>query len=301
MRNLFTALLFWLLSGAGAAAVMIEDSRGAHEFNDPPERVVALTWSLVEQLLELDVVPVGVADVDGYRQWVARPPLPEDIVDVGLRQEPAIERIAELQPDLILASDDQLAFVPQLERIAPVLHFDAFRADHDNEKAARLVYRTLAKLFEREALAARRLTELDGRLDTLRREVHDHFEGAPPPVTIVRFIDQARLVIHGANAMPVHALEALGVKNAGPDEPTQWGIVFKRIEELGRHAPGAVLYVEPVPDADEIFSRPIWQAMPFVRSGQVGALPVTWTYGGAMSVGYLAEEIARALKDLPVQ
>jgi len=35
--------------------------------------------------------------------------------------------------------------------------------------------------------------------------------------------------------------------------------------------------------------------MPFVREGRLHALPPTWTYGGALSVGYLAQAIVEAL------
>jgi len=38
----------------------------------------------------------------------------------GLRQEPNVERLATLAPDLILASDQQVDLQPVLERIAPV-------------------------------------------------------------------------------------------------------------------------------------------------------------------------------------
>ena len=51
---------------------------------ETPRRIVSLSWALTEMLVELDVTPVGVADVDGYRQWVGQPALPEAVVGVGL-------------------------------------------------------------------------------------------------------------------------------------------------------------------------------------------------------------------------
>lgn len=299
MRLVLLGMLCLLASAASSAAAVITDSRGEHEFHAVPERVVALSWSLAEQVLELGITPVGIADVDGYTTWVVQPPIPEGVASLGLRQEPNLERIAELEPDVILVSDDQIGLVPQLERIAPVLHFDSFSAQHDNQERAREIFLELAELFGRQTLAHDKLAELDQRLGRLAEAIRHHFGATPPKVTIVRFLDTARLVIHGDNALPVAALEALGLENGYPLPATRWGITIKRVQDLGRVEDGHILYIEPFEQRDELFSSPLWNAMPFVRDGRVIALPSTWTYGGAMSVGYLADAIAEALLQLP--
>lgn len=294
-------VLLGLAAPAAAASVTVEDSRGPQTFAAPPERVVALSWSLAEQLVNLDVAPVGVADPEGYAEWVARPALPEDVAGVGLRQEPNLERIAELAPDVILISDDQHAFLEPLSRIAPVLHFETFRADHDNQQASRDTYLTLARLFDREALAAERLAARDARLDALRETVQAHFDGDPPPVTVVRFVDEARVLVYGGNAMSTFALEALGLENGFPQPDSKWGLSMMTLRDLAKVTEGVLLYIEPFPQADVLFAKPLWKALPVVRSGDVAALPTTWTYGGVFSVEYLAEAVADALLRLDTQ
>ena len=297
MRRFLVA--FFLVIGllpALAAGATVTDSRGEHEFEEVPRRVVALSWSLAEQMLELGVEPVAIADPEGYRTWVARPPLPEGVAGVGLRQEPNLERIAELAPDLILASDDQLSFVPALEQIAPLLHFRTFSAKHDNAEAARRTFRELARLFGREEIAERRLAELDAHLAGLRDRITEHYGDAPPPVAVIRLVDEGRVVIYGDNAMSSFALEALGLSNAFDLPPSQWGIAFRRIEDLARIPANAlVLNIGPFPQGEALFAKPLWQALPFVRAGRFRPLPPVWTYGGINSIGYLAEEIAAAL------
>jgi iron complex transport system substrate-binding protein len=95
--------------------------------------------------------------------------------------------------------------------------------------------------------------------------------------------------------MPAFALEALGLENATPLPPSKWGIAFRKVEELGHIREGIVLHIEPFHEAERLFATPLWQAMPFVREGRFRALPPVWTYGGAMSIGYLAEAIAAVL------
>lgn len=296
LRLLAVAVVVLLSVGpAAAAAVTVTDSRGAHTFAQPPQRVVALSWSLVEQVVELGVAPVGVADPAGYREWVVRPALPEAAVDVGLRQEPNVERIAALDPDVILVSDDQAPFVEQLERIAPVLHFETFSADHDNLEASRRTYLELATLLGREEVAHQRLAERDARLAALRAKVQAAFDGAPPAVAVVRFVDEARVRVYGGNAMSTFALEALGVEPALDLPASKWGLTQMSLRELAALDDGVLLYIEPFPQAEALFANPLWRAMPFVQAGRVAALPSTWTYGGLFSTVYLAEAIADAL------
>ena len=71
-----------------------------------PKRVVALEWDALENLVSLGVKPVGAADLRGYRTYVAVG-LPGGITDVGTRQEPSIERIAKLRPDLIVVPSNR--------------------------------------------------------------------------------------------------------------------------------------------------------------------------------------------------
>ena len=80
-RRLLTAMalspLLWQMNTAHAAAI-------------DPNRIVALEWLPVELLLALGIVPYGVADTINYRLWVSEPPLPDSVIDVGLRTEPTL-------------------------------------------------------------------------------------------------------------------------------------------------------------------------------------------------------------------
>lgn len=285
MRHVLIGLLFILFHPFGLHPVQAET----------PERVVALNWALAEVVLELDVVPVGIADVDGYRTWVRQPALPSDVVDLGLRNEPNLERLAALAPDLILASDQQADLVPRLERIAPVILFRSFDAAKDNAAVSRETVRELARILGREDLANERLTRLDAQIAAAGARVREHFNGQVPPILPIRFLTTETLRLHGANSMAKAAIDAMGLEHAAPGEPTGWGFVQQRVEDLAGFEEAIVLHIAPFPELEELQATRMWQFMPFVRESRHAEVRPVWTFGGAFSIGHLSEAFADAL------
>lgn len=294
-RLVEATLAIFLIAIGSASALTVEDDRGTVELDGPARRVVALSWAAVEQVVALDVAPLAIADVEGYRTWVARPALPDGVADVGLRNEPSLERIAELKPDLIIATDDQVDLVPQLERIAPVLYFKLFSADHNNFEAGKAAFLKVADALGKREEGEARLAALDNELQTLAARIDEVFDGNPPKVAPIRFVSTSIVRLYAENAMAVHAMKAIGLDHAWPQEATAWGIAQKRVEELAEIEDGVVIYIEPFDEGETLFAEPIWQFMPFVRSGQFTSIEPSWTYGGPISVGYLAQSITDAV------
>ncbi len=110
-------------AASGDAAIVVVDDRGENvELAAPAEKVVALEWNTAENLVALGVMPVGVADVEGYGDWVQSEPLDESVTDVGQRGEPSVDAIAGLAPDLVLTTTDlPESVIAQIEEFAPVL------------------------------------------------------------------------------------------------------------------------------------------------------------------------------------
>lgn len=284
--------------GAPARTVTVEDDLGPVDLEAPAQRVIALTWSTAEMVLGSGATPLAIADVEGYRTWVRRPELPEGVADVGLRNEPSLERIAELDPDLIIASDDQETLVPRLAEIAPVLFFDLFSREHDNFEAGREAFLTVAKAMGQEDEGRKRLAALDSDLADLKEKVSETFGEDRPKVTPIRFMTTATVRVYAENALATHALESVGLQHAWPQKASDWGIAHKKTEDLAAIEDGVVIYIEPFDEKEELFAQPLWKFMPFVRSGDFTSIPPVWTYGGPLSVGYLAGEMVDALMDL---
>lgn len=296
LKQLCALVLGLCLVFTASADITVTDSRGEQTFESVPERVVALNWSMAENLVELGIDPVGVADVPGYRRWVVQPELPESVVNVGKRSEPNMERIASLDPDVILLSTDQSGLADKMSRVAPVLFFDAFRKDHSNAEQAKTIFLELGRLFQREERARHQLAMLEARFIWLRGRLRDHFGEDLPAVVSVGFASPTVVRVFGTNGMPWYVLRQLGMESAMPQPASQWGQTQKEVadlNELGRD--DALLYFRPTVLAGDLLEKPLWNALPVVEAGRVAPVEPAWVYGGAMSLRYLAENMTDAL------
>ncbi len=300
MTRTLSLTLFWLLMtlSRSVTAIEIEDSVGSHRFTETPERVIALSWSAAENLIELGVKPLAIADVKGYNAWVVQPALPDGLKDVGARHQPSLERIARLKPDLIVVSSGQEAMIAKLKLIAPVLYFDDFRADHDNIAAARNTFLTLARLFKREEFAQQKLAEQNRAMMQMKRKVRSHFGGTPPSVDVVRLSDLSHVRIFDRNSLVHGALRALGLNESLQLPATNWGVSLHALTRLA-DSQGILMYIRPFPQEEKLFGLPLWQAMPFAQTNRVAGVDPAWTYGGISSRFYLAEHLTKALLELP--
>ncbi|WP_211224647.1 iron-siderophore ABC transporter substrate-binding protein [Oceanospirillum beijerinckii] len=278
----------------------IQDSEKQVYFERPPQRIAVLSWDLAEQLLELDVIPVAMPEIRAYHDWVVRPQVPESVQELGLRSEPNLERLAAVKPDLIILANRQKDVQHRFSRIAPVLYFETYSKQHNNAEAAITIFRTLAKLVQKEDLAEQKLTQMQADIEAMKSQLVQAYQGQLPDVSTVRFASLTSVFIYGDNSIAHYALKQLGISPALPSLPslqarTQWGITQTRLLNLREIEQGSVLYFTPFEHEKKLKTSPIWQAMPFVRAGRSNRIKPTWTYGGAMSIKYMAQALTESL------
>lgn len=293
------ALLLWLIAGpALAQGITVEDRRGAQHFESAPQRIVVLDWAMAEQVLDLGLVPVAAPDLASYREWVGEPAMPSGVVEIGRHEAPNLDLLAELSPDVILAKDIPAQDVARLEKIAPVLVFDAFNAGHDNVAAARRIYFTLARLFGREALARQQLREMGAEIGAMAADLRLALGNKIDRVAVIRLNDKASVWVFGENSYAEVALQRLGLANALPQARSRWGAAQRPLKALAKVETGAVLAIRPHMPGRAVFDTAIWRFMPFVRNGRFAETRPVWSYGGILSLGRHARAIHDALMTL---
>lgn len=287
-----------LLCGQAVADIHIQDSRGEQVFSQSPQRVVVLNWDLLEQVLELDITPVGAPNLPSYIEWVAQPAIPAGVEDIGTRAEPNLDKVSALKPDVIIAASPQKELIPTLERIAPVVYLSNYGQQDQSAQVAIEQFKTLAVLFGKQELAQQKLDAMNERFKQLSTSLHQAFGEELPSVVTMRFASTTSVFLYSENSGAQYVIEQLGLKTALPQPATQWGIVQKRLNELQNVKDGYVLYILPFPEQEKLNKSMLWKAMPFVRSGKVNAVRTVWSYGGAMSLLYTAEALTESLLEV---
>ncbi|ATF50810.1 iron-hydroxamate transporter substrate-binding subunit [Citrobacter werkmanii] len=283
-RRLLTAMalspLLWQMNSAQAAAV-------------DPKRIVALEWLPVELLLALGITPYGVADVPNYRLWVNQPPLPDSVIDVGLRTEPNLELLTEMKPSFMVWSAGYGPAPEKLARIAPGRGF-SFSDGKKPLAVARQSLQEMAQLLNLQKAAERHLAQYDTVIASLKpRFIH---RGARP-VLLTSLLDSRHMLVFGPNSLFQDVLDEYGIPNAWQGETNFWGSTAVGIDRLAAYKDVDVLCFDHGNDKemDALMSTPLWQAMPFVRAGRFQRVPAVWFYGATLSAMHFARILDTAL------
>ncbi|MFW6363429.1 MAG: ABC transporter substrate-binding protein [Spirochaeta sp.] len=286
-----------------AEQIAIEHEGGTTRLETHAERIVVLEWSYAEDLLALGIQPAGLADISGYRNWVQVEPQPDDsVADVGSRQEPSLEAIIELEPDLIIGvSFRHAAIYDQLSEIAPTILFNPYPGD-DIDQYENMIesFRVISTVTGREAAAEQVIAETDALYEQLSARIADAGLDGESIALAQGFTSQgsAQIRIFTDNALAIQITTRLGLENAWDDGFQQYGFTTVGFEALTALGNAHFFYVAQ-PD-DDVFAQaednPVWQSLEFVQSGQTYSLGGgTWLFGGALSAQLVAEKITDSL------
>ena len=267
-----------------------------------PKRVVALEWAYAEDVLALGVQPVGVADIRGYNEYVKVPVLlSASVQDVGTRQQPSLEKLRALQPDLIITSRLRAAQNhAQLSAIAPTLVFDAYSGESQYGEM-RTTFSQIGKVLGRSGTARQVLSNLDARLDRVRTNLKTAGRGGESVVFAQAYTGGGgtpTMRLFTDNSLVGQVLERLGLVNAWKAQPQPYGFSEVSLEALAGLNTKNFLYVTQREDA--VFAapsiKPLWQGLSFVKANRTHALDErTWTFGGPLSALTLANGIRNRL------
>jgi len=279
---------------------VVEDETGNVCTPENPIRVVALEWTYIEDVLAVGVQPVGVADIEGYENWIDIPvTLNPDVVDVGTRQAPNLEVIAELEPDLIITS--QLRSTEnynELVEIAPTLVFNSYPPEGSHFDEMIRTFSTIATALNRKE---------EG--DVVLADMYQYFEDATKALKEAGYTDESFILSQGYiqseaatfrlftdNAMGVQILEQLSLSNAWDDAPQQYGFSTIGIEGFAEIGDVNFFYVAQEEANNFFYESPLWSTLPFVKNENAYWLGGNaWLFGGPLSAVTLVDTTLTAL------
>lgn len=283
--------------------VTVTDSRGkAVTLKAPATRVVGLEWGELEMLVSLGVQPVGAADPKGYATWVTAAKLPADVKDVGTRQEPSVDSIVALQPDLVVMEAERDApLVAQLEKYVPVIVTKGSDAS-DNLGRLRSDLNMIAQATGTTEKAAQLLADMDKAIADGKAKIAAAGNAGKGYLMADGWKQGSTVNIRlfGKGAQVSELATQLGLTNVWKGEvDAAWGLGQSDVEGMLAVKDADLKFFYNSSEGEDVFaglaSNKIWQSLTFVKNNEVHKLPNgIWTFGGPLSSIQYVNELVKA-------
>jgi iron complex transport system substrate-binding protein len=241
----------------------IEHAMGETEVSGTPERVVVLDTGELDSAMTLGVKPVGAVEAVeglGYPSYLEGT---EEIENVGTIEEPNLEKIATLNPDLILSSKLRHEQIyDQLSQIAPTVFTETTGV-------------TWKENFEVHAEALNRVEEGNivkkeyrDRVDQFRQAIGEN----PPEVSVVRFLPGDTRIYQKESFIGT-VLEDAGLPRPPSQDVDEFAIMNASAELIPKMG-GDVVFVTTYGPEEEstkqkITGDPLWRKLDAIEQGRV--------------------------------
>lgn len=259
-----------------------------------PRKIVTLEWAETEMVLSLGLIPSGVADLAGYRQWVGiEIEALVDTVDVGGRQQPSLEALMRLKPDLIVTSALRHGTIAsRLKEIAPTILLGESSNSADFYEAAKLNLLSVAKATDQEAVGRAEWQSFEEQLLAVQKKNRNSVN----VVVAQPLPGVARLRIFTSNSLIMRTLAEAGYSEGIDSGNQPFGFTTFGLEDLATLSADTKLLMlgEEVPI--ELSQSAIWPVLPMVAAKQVYAIGGNiWPFGSTRSMLRLVAKTASAL------
>ncbi|MFF9340537.1 ABC transporter substrate-binding protein [Streptomyces sp. NPDC014773] len=286
------------------AEITVDTAQGKVSLDKPAVKVVTLEWTYAEELVAVGLPPVGNADNKGYGTWITAKgaALPAQVADVGNRNEPSLEKIKALRPDLIVIDNERSkASLKQLRDIAPVLSFTY--TTKPQLATMKKNFTELAKAVGKEDKAAEVNARIDAKAADLKSRLDKAGKGGLTYSLAQGFTANGAASIRMLtdDAIAPQVLNLAGLKNGWKGQSDAWGMTTVGIEGLTQVDKDATfLYVaadNDNPFTGDLAGNAVWKGLSFVKNDKALPLdPGTWLFGGPLSAQHILDETGKALK-----
>lgn len=272
----------------------VEHELGQTRVPREPERAVVTDGEItLDPMVALGVEPVAAPEPNytgGIPAQISSR-IEGELTSIGTVSEPDFERVAELDPDLIIGVADTVEQIyDRLAEIAPTVALDY------EQTAWRAQLRRVAEVVGRENDARRLLADYDERVARMREEGAQTFDGLT--VTIARATDLGFRYLTMEGSFPWTVLGDLGLKTPREQKSGEVGEPFVEISQEDTPLLEAD-YIFLATDtggsgesdvAEEVRSNPLWREL----SGRKIEVPSSrWVFGNVLTASAILDDVRR--------
>ncbi|MCX4672758.1 iron-siderophore ABC transporter substrate-binding protein [Streptomyces sp. NBC_01381] len=277
----------------------IKHAMGSTEIPAAPRKVVVLDTGELDDVTLLGIKPVGAVSPH-FKTAGGFPSYLKDkiggVKDVGPMEEPNLELIASLKPDLILSSKVRHEKVyDKLKAIAPTVFTETTGAPwKENLKVH-------AKALGKEKQADTAMAGYESRAKALGESIKKKYKGKMPSASVVRFIAGPTRLYQKSSYSGI-VLDDIGLtrpasqNSADPEKP----MLDVSPEQIDK-AEADLIFVTVADEPDktqqkDVTSNPVWKDLKAVKQDKVFTVPdETWMSGiGVQAAEHVLEDVAKA-------
>jgi len=270
---------------------VVKHAMGETRIPKTPERIVVLTNEATEALLTLGIKPVGAVNSwvgDPWYDHIAKEM--EGVQPLGKEDQPNLEAIAALKPDLILGTKMRHEKIyPQLSQIAPTVFSETIRGKWQEN------FMLWAEAVNRKAEGEKLLAEWDKRIADFRQKAGDKLK---MKVSLVRFMP-GRVRILYKDTFAGSILDEIGFARPPAQDKNDFAaeVTKERIPEMD----GDILFYYTYETGEgkasqlekEWTNDPLWKNLSVVKNGKAYKVDdVIWnTAGGIKAANLLLDDL----------
>lgn len=300
-------------SGASAQEfpVTIEHARGSTTIDSEPQRVVTIGWSDQDPVLALGVQPVGTTEwfneqpgaIFPWARGAAGDAKPEIVSTAGAGGEINYEKVAAVQPDLILALYEDLdpSEYDLLSKIAPtVAHspdYESFGAPWQDMTLA------AGRALGREQQAKDLIKDVEVRFAKVRAE---HPEWAEQTMLVMATVSDGSYQVFSPQDPKVRFFADLGFETTPPwiSGRVQDNLATVSAEEFRLLDVDRLAWTSDPDTLNQLRNDPVYNLLNVVRDGRVSYLDYTEppfpgaavTFNSVLSIPYALDLVVPELE-----
>ncbi|AIQ53449.1 ABC transporter substrate-binding protein [Paenibacillus sp. FSL R7-0331] len=279
---------------AAAFPVTITHMKGDYTLTEKPKVIAALDVKFVDQLVALGEQPAG-SVVAGAKGATFPEYLMDQLNDVqvlGTRDEPNLEAIVALKPDLILMTDFQEEAYESVSKIAPTIVLDFYEDWRDT-------LATIGKITGKQAEAVAVQQAYEDKIVGLREQLAAKL--GDDTVALIRPRPEG-IRVHG----PEHRTGSILYEDLGLNAPafvtaitedTSVEISMETVADIGADRYFLLSDDLFAKDAAELANSPVWKSMDAVKNNRAYDVNATlWiAYYGPIAINIIVDQAAEAL------
>ena len=249
---------------------VVQHKLGETQICEQPQRIIALDPHVLDLMLSLGVQPAGYAEVNylaskNSGEIIKQIPylgsyVTSNPISVGTREQPSLEAILRLEPDLILRDWPNSSLYAKLSKIAPTLFF---RNEPDKYQWQQGLL-TLGQVLEREQRARQVIEEHNQRIATARSELRSLTRDSE--VLLLSMSGSERIEVFADETFAGALLQDLGFKLVTPEglqaSSSEIPISLETLPQL--NADRIIVMASGQSNVEKI--EKVWQQNPILRS-----------------------------------